>query len=148
MRHVYAALTGFALASLVFFCSLIAFQTLVPSEPPLQFAAGTAKAYPEGDDTVVIYQRDIKAVRHAHYDLERSISCDYADSHYVLDLPPLIRELREGETKHVSRVVNFPVRLPAGTRCSLQTALLWAPQFSMVSHTAMLPSIDFVVQEK
>jgi hypothetical protein len=148
MKHVYAATAGFALAALVFFCCLIAWQTVVEQGSPIVFEQGEAVGFPEGDDTLVIYKRKITALQHAHYDLERSVSCEYEGSEYVQDLPPLIRELERGESKEVRRVISFPIRLPIGTRCELRTSVLWAPLFSMINHSATLPPIGFVVDSR
>lgn len=146
MNRVYAAVTGFALAALVFFCSLIAYQTAVEQPSPLVFDQGRAIAFPEGDDTIVIYQRNITALANVHYDLERSISCEDKGAYYVQDLPPLIRQIRDGEKRSVKRVINFPVTLPVGTNCELTTTVLWAPKFSMVNHSYVLPPIKFMVE--
>ena len=148
MNRIYAAVTGFALAALVFFCGLIAFQTLANQPSPLEFEQGRAIAFPEGDDTIIIYQRDIKANNKIRYDLERAVSCEYKGAHYVQDLPPLIREIAAHETKSEKRVLNFPVTLPPGTNCELTTTVLWAPTFSMINHSYVLPPIKFMVEEK
>lgn len=145
VRHGFSALIGLAGSTAVFFVMLVGWQTLGPQDPPIKFDSGVAVAYQKGDDTIVTYTRDIEAEASTQFSLERTISCDYETGKYVYDLPTMYRRLERGQHTHVTRVISFPIVLPIGTKCSLETALTWSPVFSTNWQYRSLPDIDFLV---
>jgi hypothetical protein len=133
----------------LFFVATMTLQTVSQFEAPLDISDLGVYAYPENDDTVVVYSRNVKAKEHIHFTMQRTLECHLSQGRVMAhDLPPVFREMEQGETKSVNRVVSFPVALPVGTKCFLHSDIRWAPQFSISDHVYHTNDVEFFVSKE
>jgi hypothetical protein len=145
MKNPTGAFVGVTLAALLAFCARIVYETVSDKEPPISFEYTSIKGYPHGSDTVIVFARKLTAKYKVNYILERYISCKFAGGEYVFDLPQFRRQYESGTIDISNRVIVFPVRIPAGTECSLDTDMWWIPDFSMSYHVKHYPTERFVI---
>lgn len=143
-----ASLIGVLIGLMFTFVVAVVWQTTYPQSAPLEFETGTATAFVDNDDTVVIYLRPFTANRDAHVALERSVLCQVHGGEAVFDLPQYLREYKAGERVAQQRIILYPAALPIGTECAITTDVKWSPVFSMNWHVKKLNPLPFTVAQK
>jgi hypothetical protein len=146
--QIGTAIAGTMITVAAMFCAVVTFQTITPDDAPIALSDGMIYAWGWEGDTVIYYQRTLEVKEAVQAEMYRTVTCTLKRGEQSYDLQPLYRDYKLHENKVITRLVNYPVLLPVGTPCVLETTLRWWPAFSMSWHSKQMSPMPFVVRDK
>ncbi len=146
----FAGVTAFVT---IIFIALVVHDTMfVNGEDYIRIEEGGAVGWNTDSGLLVLYERAFtvsEAADGLDGEIQRVVRCppDGTDQ-YLFDGPVTRRNFKAGYYPAVKRPVVFGVKVPVGTKCSLEIWASWRPRFAISSTRWMLDSREFIVQEK
>lgn len=149
LSQFIGGMLGIMLTLLTSFGAVVTYQTLRTPLPPFTATGGAAIAWSIPDATVVMYTR-VPSVNGLIDDdtavaVHRSVVCDAVGVEVTYDLPT-VTVYAAG--RGVPRIISYPIQLPLGTRCELNSSIQWRPALSIKLHGRRMPTIYFTVGDR
>jgi hypothetical protein len=145
---IFAAFLGFSIATCFVLVILILKDTIIPTEPPIEFSQATAIAFTQYDSTVVLITRPIKSSEQVDFLIERNITCDHINKKLSYDLNVSTMHIEKDQSIAMTKVLDLPILLPVGTNCKLYSTMKGSPTFSMKNEYTELPPVSFQVASR
>lgn len=113
-------------------------------DPPIGIAA-----WNNGIGLVVVYERGFTIIEDGDGAVQRIVRCPpHGEDKYYLEGETIHKHFKAGKYPASKRPVQFPVPLPVGTECVLETWGIWRPRFSISNKRFLLDEIRFTVADR